>query len=201
MQWLFENHEPDSCWCLVHATHLDQGEREALGSSASLVGLCPTTEANLGDGFFPLQDFLGEGGSFGIGSDSHVSVSVSEELRWLEYQQRLLANQRNILALDSKKSTGRELFDMSLRGGSMALGRKAGDIAEGFRADWVVLDTNHPLLYGKTGDTLLDSWIFSGNVPVIRDVYVGGREVVSVGSHVEEDRIEEAFLETMKRIL
>ena len=201
VQWLFENHEPDSCWCLVHATHLDQGEREALGSSAALVGLCPTTEANLGDGFFPLQDFLGEGGSFGIGSDSHVSVSVSEELRWLEYQQRLLVNQRNILAVNSEKSTGRELFDMALRGGSRALGRKAGDIAEGFRADWVVLDTKHPLLYGKTGDSLLDSWIFSGNVPVIRDVYVGGREVVSEGIHVEEDRIEEAFLQTMKRIL
>ena len=201
VQWLFENHEPDSRWCLIHATHLDESERQLLAGSEAVAGLCPTTEANLGDGLFPMQEFLSEGGSFGIGSDSHISVSVSEELRWLEYQQRLLQRQRNLLCGDSGMSTGRNLFEKALAGGSQALGLGTGQLKEGSRADWLVLDHEHPLLEGRKGDALLDGWIFSGNVPLVRDVFVGGKQVIHEGRHLEEETIKNTYRKTLKRIL
>jgi formimidoylglutamate deiminase len=201
VQWLFENHEPDARWCLIHATHLDERERELLAGSEAVAGLCPTTEANLGDGLFPMQEFLSEGGSFGIGSDSHISVSVSEELRWLEYQQRLLQRQRNLLCGDSGMSTGRYLFEKALAGGSQALGLGAGQLKEGSRADWLVLDYEHPLLEGRKGDALLDGWIFSGNAPLVRDVFVGGKQVIHGGRHLEEETIKNTYRKTLKRIL
>jgi formimidoylglutamate deiminase len=201
VQWLFENHEPDARWCLIHATHLDERERELLAGSEAVAGLCPTTEANLGDGLFPMQEFLSEGGSFGIGSDSHISVSVSEELRWLEYQQRLLQRQRNLLCGDSGMSTGRYLFEKALAGGSQALGLGTGQLKEGSRADWLVLDYEHPLLEGRKGDALLDGWIFSGNAPLVRDVFVGGKQVIHGGRHLEEETIKNTYRKTLKRIL
>ena len=201
VQWLFENLEPDSNWCLIHATHLDSQERRTLAESEVTVGLCPTTEANLGDGIFPMQEFMEEGGGFGIGSDSHVSISLCEELRWLEYQQRLLQRQRNLLCGNSGMSTGRYLYEQALAGGSRAIGLGAGKLRAGSRADWLVLDPEHPLLAERSGDALLDSWIFSGNVPPVRDVFVGGRQLIFEGRHPEEKTIEANYRQTLKKIL
>ena len=165
------------------------------------VGLCPTTEANLGDGIFPMQEFMEEGGGFGIGSDSHVSISLSEALRWLEYQQRLLQRQRNLLCGEYGMSTGRYLYEQALVGGSRALGLGAGKLQAGSRADWLVLDPEHPLLAERSGDALLDSWIFSGNVPPVRDVFIGGRQLIFEGHHPEEKAIEANYRQTLKKIL
>jgi formimidoylglutamate deiminase len=152
-----------------------------------VAGLCPTTEANLGDGLFPLGSFLAAGGALGVGSDSHVSVSPVEELRWLEYGQRLMVEGRNVAGGFPHASTARSLLEAAWSGGSRALGFAAGALAEGFRADLLVLDPDHPLLAGRTDDLLLDSWVFSGNVTPVRHVMVGGRWVVRDGRHPREE--------------
>ncbi len=200
-EWLQSNITLGPQWCLVHATHLTDEEREGLAASGTVAGLCPSTEANLGDGMFPLCEFIEEGGSFSIGTDSHVSISVPEELRWLEYQQRLVKQKRNLLACGANRSTGAALFQKALAGGQKALGRRIGKLAPGYRADWLILEDEHPLLCGKTGNQLLDSWIFCGNVPLVRDVVVGGREVVRGGRHFREETITPLFRKTMKQLL
>jgi len=190
--WLLEHCNVDSRWCLVHATHIQADECTALAHSGAVVGLCPTTEANLGDGFFPMLSYLQAGGRFGIGSDSHISLSPVEELRWLEYGQRLLGQRRNVLA-SAGMSTGRSLYEGALHGGALASGRALGRIAPGYRADFVVLDRNNPLLFGRQGDALLDSWIFSGNTRSVREVFVGGRQWVSEGRHVNTEQITRQY--------
>jgi formimidoylglutamate deiminase len=160
-----------------------------------VAGLCPTTEANLGDGFFPAIDFLAAGGEFGIGSDSHISVSPIEELRWLEYGQRLVTRRRNRLSLGSAAGPhiGAALYRGALTGGRQALGRRIGRIAVGDRADLLVLDAGSPILAGKAGDTLLDALIFAGNTNVVRDVMVGGRFIIKNGRHHAEEAILERY--------
>jgi len=191
--WLLDNAPVDAHWCLVHATHLDAQETRDLAASGAIAGLCPTTEGNLGDGLFPLSDYLDAGGRWGIGSDSHVSVSVTEELRWLEYGQRLKTLSRNVGAPGQGGSTGTRLFADALAGGAQALGRHTGTLAPGFRADLVVLDPDHPVLFGRRGERLLDSWIFSGNETSIRHVMVGGRWRVRDGRHADEEAIAERY--------
>lgn len=186
--WLLDSFDIDSRWCLVHATHMTQAETRGLAVSGAVAGLCPTTEANLGDGLFPAKEFLGQGGAFGIGSDSQISVSPVEELRWLEYGQRLVERARNVLAGDDT-STGRRLFEGAVAGGARACGKKTGRIEAGYRADLITIDTEHPLLDGKQEDSLLDGWIFSGNANVVKDVFVGGRHVVANGVHPMQDTI------------
>ena len=197
VQWLLENFDVDGRWCLIHATHLTDQEITGLANSGAVAGICPTTEANLGDGIFPTADFLSRGGIFGIGSDSQVSVNPAEELRWLEYVQRLTSNGRNVLAgcygEKAAASTGRTLFDGALAGGARACGRRIGKLAVGYRADLVVLDSSHPRLAGRCGDDLLDSWIFSCDENPVRDVFVGGNKVVAGGVHVSEPQIAESF--------
>ncbi|MCV6605494.1 MAG: formimidoylglutamate deiminase, partial [Porticoccaceae bacterium] len=143
VEWLLERFEVDSRWCLIHATHLIETEIAELAHSGAVAGICPTTEANLGDGIFSTANYLFWGGRFGIGSDSQVSVNPAEELRWLEYAQRLTSNGRNVLAAEAGASTGRTLFDGALAGGAQACGRNIGKIEAGCRADFVVLDNNH----------------------------------------------------------
>ncbi|MDD9875923.1 MAG: formimidoylglutamate deiminase [Magnetovibrio sp.] len=198
--WLLEHAGVDARWCLVHATHLDIAETRGLAVSGAVAGLCPTTEANLGDGLFPLADYLGAGGAWGIGSDSHVSVSAVEELRWLEYGQRLATRSRNVAAPGHGGATGARLLTDALSGGARALGRPIGALAPGRRADLVVLDTDHPQLAGRAGDALIDSWIFSGNANPVRHVMTGGRWVIRDGRHAEEDAIADAYRATVARM-
>ena len=184
-------------WCLVHATHMDDEETAALAQSGAVAGLCPTTEANLGDGLFELAAFLAAGGRFGIGSDSHVSVSPVEELRWLEYGQRVTRLRRLVAASEDEPHCGARLWRAALAGGAQALGRRIGQLAPGYRADLVTIDHDHPLLAGRSGDLLLDSLVFAGNANPVRDVIVGGRWRVRDGRHPERERIAAAYRRTI----
>ena len=152
VQWLLANQPVDRHWCLVHATHMTEDETRALAASGAVAGLCPTTEANLGDGLFPLPGYLEHAGAFGIGSDSHISVDAAEELRLLEYGQRLHSRARNIGAGGEGRSTGAALLTAALLGGARALDRPAGAIAPGHLADLVVLDADSPALTGRRVD-------------------------------------------------
>jgi len=197
--WLMDAVDIDPRWCLVHATHLSDQETMRLARSGAVAGLCPTTEANLGDGLFPFRAFLDAGGRYGIGSDSHVSTSPVEELRWLEYGQRLSSRQRNI-AGSADLSTGAALYQSAGAGGAQALARKSGAIAPGRRADIVVLDCNAPVLAAAGIEALLDAYIFSGNVTPVRDVIVGGNRVVRDGALSGEDDIADAYRRTVARL-
>ncbi len=202
VEWLLQNAPVGPRWCLVHATHITDGEAARLAASRAVAGLCPTTEANLGDGVFPAPDYLAADGAFGIGSDSHISVSPVEELRWLEYGQRLNLKQRNVLAGgEGTPSVGALLFRRALTGGAQALARPIGRLAPGCRADLVVLDDDNPALYGRNGDVLLDSLIFAGNTNPVRAVMAGGRWVVQNGHHPHEEKIFAAYTAAMDVLL
>lgn len=197
IQWLYDNVAVDDRWCLIHATHAEPDEVTSMAKSKAVAGLCPTTEANLGDGLFPAVEFLAEGGILGIGSDSHVSLSVVEELRWLEYGQRLKHERRNRLYGDNKHVAG-YLYRAALQGGAQALGQKMGAIAVGNRADLVVLDGQHPLLAHVTGDDILGRWLFAGLNRMVKDVMVGGEWVVQDGRHADEIEAGRAFAAAVK---
>ncbi|GAB4534860.1 MAG: formimidoylglutamate deiminase [Haliangiales bacterium] len=199
--WLLEHAPVDARWCLVHATHIDASELTALAATDAVVGLCPSTEANLGDGLFPLGDYLAAGGRVGVGSDSQVSVDPIEELRWLEYGQRLRYQIRNVAASAAQPATGARLYRAALAGGAQALGRPLGALAPGHRGDLVVLDPAHPILVGRGGDRWLDAWVFSGNRRPVRDVMIGGRWVVRDGHHPAEAEINDRYRRTMERLL
>lgn len=201
LQWLYEHAPVDPRWCLVHATHAEADEVQAMARSGAVAGLCLTTEANLGDGIFPAVDFLARGGRLGIGSDSHVSVSVVEELRWLEYGQRLRDQRRNRLYRPEQPQVGRTLFDAALAGGAQALGQPVGALAVGSRADWIVLDGTDPYLATAGGDALLNRWLFAGGDRQVRDVMVAGRWVVRNGHHPAEEATAWAFAEVLRTVL
>jgi formimidoylglutamate deiminase len=196
--WLLDHAPVDPRWCLVHATHMDGAERVRLATSGAVAGLCQTTEANLGDGVFSLREFLREGGRFGIGTDSNVSTSPVEELRWLEYVRRLETRTRNVTENRAGASVAAALYTRALAGGTQALGRNAGAIAPGKLADIVVLDTEHPALVGRSGDALLDAWLFSGNSTPVRHVMVAGQWVVRDGAHRAQHAVASDFARTMR---
>jgi formimidoylglutamate deiminase len=198
--WLLDHQPVDRRWCLVHATHLAEGEMAGLARSGAVAGLCPTTEANLGDGLFPLEAFQAAGGRWGIGSDSHISVSPIEELRWLEYGRRLATLRRNVAALPGQ-STGAALWSRALAGGAQACGRRIGALEVGCRADLLVLDGTHPLAYGRAGDRLVDALVFAGNASLVRHVLVGGRWRVRDGAHAEEAAVAAAYRTVLDRLL
>lgn len=198
--WLLEHATVDANWCLVHATHMDPSEVSGAAASGAVVGLCPTTEANLGDGFFAVQAYREAGGRWGIGSDSHVSVNPVEELRWLEYGERLQRRRRALTPGPVEGSTGMALWRAALAGGAQALARPIGAIEAGRRGDLLVLDADAPTLYGRRGDALMDSLIFASTPPVVRDVMVGGKWVVREGRHRAEERIAAAFRRAIDRI-
>ena len=183
VEWLLAEMPVDARWTLVHATHVDAGEVDALARSGATVALCPTTEANLGDGLFPLRAWLDAGGSTGIGSDSHVSVSPVEELRWLEYGQRLATRRRNIAVGHPSGSVGETLFGTCLAGGLRACQQGSAD------TDVLVLDADAAELAGHGTDSVLDAWVFAGNRPLVREVHVAGRRVVAGGRHVAAETI------------
>jgi formimidoylglutamate deiminase len=187
-------------WCVIHATHMDEAETAMLARSGAVAGLCPTTEANLGDGLFDLGGYLTAGGRFGIGSDSHVSISPIEELRWLEYGQRLDTLRRLIAASEEQPHCGARLWRDAQAGGAQALGRRIGRLAPGYRADLIRLHAAHPILAGRAGDALLDTLVFSGNANLVRDVMVGGRWLVQAGRHLRRDEIADAYRAALKRL-
>ncbi len=198
--WLLDHAPVGPRWCLVHATHVDPTELAPLAASGAVVGLCQTTEANLGDGIFPLRAYLAEQGRFGIGSDSNVCTSPVEELRWLEYIRRLETRARNVSETRLGASVATSLYRRALDGGAQALGRNIGRIAPGCQADLVVLDTEHPALVGRTGDAVMDAWLFSGNATPVRDVMVSGRWQLRDGRHPRQDDIRAAFARSMHRL-
>lgn len=200
VQWLYEKLDVDQRWCLIHATHLTADEVGGIARSGAVAGLCPTTEANLGDGLFPLESFLAQGGVFGIGSDSHVSQSAVEELRWLEYGQRLQHQRRNIAVSDAQRNVGDFLWQGALRGGAQAAGRPVGALAPGLRADIVVLDDAHPNMFGLALDEVLGSLVFSGNDNLVKDVMVGGQWVVRNQQHVAQQTIAARFRQTLAEL-
>ncbi len=198
VQRLLEIAAVDGRWCLIHATHMVPDETEALARSGAAAGLCPLTEANLGDGTFDAVRFAAAGGRWGVGSDSHIQVGLADELRQLEYSQRLAHRARNVLA-QGGGSTGRALFDTALAGGAQALGTPPAEIAPGAPADLVALDARLPALAGRTGDALLDGWIFTGAKAVDR-VWSAGRPVVSEGRHVDHDRVAARYAAVAARL-
>lgn len=201
--WLLDHAAVDGRWCLVHATHLDEHEVARLAASGAVAGLCPTTEANLGDGIFPADTYLGGAtpGHIGIGSDSHVSVSVAEELRLLEYGHRLTRQRRAALATEVQPSPGARLFAEAAEGGARALGLDAGRIAPGCRADLVVLDPEHPALWNKSPAQALDAWVFAGDSGCVRDVMVGGEWRVRDRVHPREEDLARRFRAAQAELL
>ncbi len=201
VDWLL-NHAPvDARWCLVHATHVTEAETLAMAASGAVAGLCTVTEANLGDGIFPAADYLAAGGAFAVGSDSNILISAADELRTLEYAQRLSRRARNVLSTERRASTGRNLFDGALAGGGQALGVAGTGLAIGAPLDLVGLDATHPSLIGRRGDALLDGWIFAGRAGVIDGVWRSGRKMVSEGRHVGMAAIAARYRRTLEKVL
>ena len=199
VRWLLENHEVGRNWCLVHATHMDDDEIVSLAASEAVVCLCPSTEANLGDGLFPLREFIERSGRIAIGSDSHVSINPFEELRWLEYGQRLATRSRNVVSLRDGH-VGRELYERALEGGAGALAQRRAGFVEGGVADLVCLYGDDPMLTGHGDESRLDALVFSGYRLPVESVMVDGEWVVEAGDHRRTAETRAAFSETMQRI-
>ncbi len=199
VEWVLDNLQLDRRWCLIHCTQMEPHETTVLADTGAVAGLCPVTEASLGDGIFDGHRWLDRGGRIGIGSDSNIRISLSEELRQLEYSQRLRDRARAVLAT-TERSTARRMYDAMCTGGAQAVARDSGRIEPGAVADLVALDGGHPDLTGRTGDLLLDTWVFARDDRLVRDVWSGGRHVVRNGKHIRRDEIESGFRATMHRL-
>lgn len=200
VEWLLANADVSDRWCLVHSTHLTDAETDALAKSGAVAGLCPATEANLGDGIFPAIRYLAAGGRIATGTDSNIQIDPAAELRALEYSQRLAHRARGLLATEEAPSVGARLFRAAGEGGAQALGATFG-IAEGNAADIVSLDASHPALIERTGDRLLDGWIFAANRPAVDNVWRAGRQVVRNGVHIARDSIAARYRATLAKLL
>ena len=199
-EWLLANHTVDARWCLIHCTQMTEAETTALAQTGAIAGLCPVTESNLGDGIFNGTTYLGQGGTIGFGSDSNVQISLFEELKTLEYSQRLRDLSRAALAAQDR-STGRVLYEAAVRGGAQAGGRQSGAIEVGAWADLVGLDDDNRWLCNRQGDAMLDSLIFGGGGQAcVRDVWSAGRHVVKEGRHFKRDAIVNNFKTTMRQL-
>jgi formimidoylglutamate deiminase len=200
VEWLITNAEVDARWCLVHATHMTEDETQALAHTGAVAGLCPLTEANLGDGVFNADQYVAARGRLGIGSDSNIELDAAAELRQLEYNQRLRQRARNVLALRERESIGRRLYTDALVGGTQALGRAIGSIKSGQRADIVVLDAEHPDMAGSTDDLWLDKYIFVAGRRLVRTVFVGGVKVVDASAHKSRATVADRYRRTLARL-
>lgn len=198
VEWLLDNAMVDSRWCLIHATHMTEAETRDLAATGAVAGLCPETEGNLGDGIFNGRLFVEHRGRFGIGTDSNVSLDAAQELRQLEYAQRLAWRRRNVLVGNDGRSTGRSLFDAAIVGGSQALAVPGAGLATGAIADLVTFRRDHPSLAGLDGDALIDAWIFSADRSAIDCVWAAGRKCVEAGRHHQRDTLEQAYAITMR---
>lgn len=201
VQWLLDNAGLDARWTLVHATHLDDAEVAGLARSGATVAVCPTTEANLGDGLFPLRQYLDAGGRLGIGSDSHISVSPVEELRWLEYGQRLVTRRRNIAVGSDSPSVGHTLLRAVAASARDSSGHDIGLLQPGRFADALVLDVRAPQFAGASDADAIDRWVFSGNRNLVRETWVGGRCLAENGRHLRADSIAADYRIAVERML
>ncbi|MEY3959728.1 MAG: hypothetical protein RIR14_382 [Pseudomonadota bacterium] len=199
VEWLIGNADLSPRWCLIHATQMEAFETEAMAKSGAVAGLCPITEANLGDGIFDGVRFQAHGGVYGVGSDSNLRISLSEELRLLEYSQRLAAKGRALLA-DGARSTGRVLYETVCKGGALAAGREAGQIAVGNWADLMALDCSGPDLGASAGDMLLDTYVFAGDDRMVADLWSAGRHIVRGGRHARRDGIVAEYRAAIARL-
>ena len=199
--WLLDHEAVDNRWCLIHATHMDERETCDLAATGAVAGLCPITEANLGDGIFEGVAYMRAAGHFGVGSDSNIEISAPSELKQFEYSQRLRHRARNVLAKHEGHSIGASLYTHALEGGARALGRRIGGIEVGNRADMVVLDASHPDLAAVTGDRWLDAYVFVTGTAAIDKVIIGGRPVVTKGRHHRREVISGRYARTMARVL
>lgn len=200
VEWLLDNMDVDPRWCLIHATHMTDTETQTLAKTGALVGLCPVTEANLGDGIFNAEVYLNAGGRFGIGTDSNIKISPPEELRQLEYSQRLKHRSRNVLATEDG-STGERLYTSAALGGAQALNRDTGVLQIGKLADMVALDGNAPTLCALRDDQILDGFIFAGDRSLITDVWSAGRHQVQGGQHIAQSQIVAQYRQTMTDLM
>ncbi|MEO1316862.1 MAG: formimidoylglutamate deiminase [Pseudomonadota bacterium] len=196
----------DPRWCVVHATHMTAEETEGLARSGAVAGLCPITEANLGDGIFPGPDFLRAGGRLGVGSDSNVRIALGEELRMLEYGQRLTMRARGCMVPEGGEgappvSTGETLWRAAAEGAAQALDRRAGRIAEGYLADLLAPNLSHPALAPLPLDALIDGMVFAAGDGTVAELWSAGRHVVQEGRHPRRETVEVRFLETMRRLI
>jgi formimidoylglutamate deiminase len=201
VQWLLDNAGLDSRWCVIHATHTTEPEIRALAASGAVVGLCPLTEASLGDGIFDGAGYLAAQGRFGIGTDSNIQIDAAAELRQLEYGQRLTWRARNVMATQEGESTGRRLFATALAGGTQALQRPIGALAAGLRADVVLLNGDHPDLASRHSDQWLDAWIFVAGRAAVKTVLVGGETFVDGGRHRAREAIEARYRRVVASLL
>ncbi len=199
VEWLLKNVELGPRWCLIHATQMEPFETEGMARSGAVAGLCPITESNLGDGIFDGTRFRAAGGVFGVGSDSNVRISLSEELRTLEYSQRLAGKGRAMLA-DARRSTGRVLYEEAAKGGAVAGGRASGAIAPGLWADLLALDCSGPDMAFAAGDTLLDTFLFAGDDRTVAEVWSAGRHIVTGGRHAGREAIRARYRAAMARL-
>lgn len=197
--WLLQQFPVNQRWCLVHATHMSPAELQSAATSRVIVGLCPTTEADLGDGVFATSSWLQAGGRFAVGSDSNVRLSVSEELRLLEYNARLGSGKRNVLQI-AEQTCGRFLYQHAAAAGGIAIGQPVGRLEPGYRADLLELDTQHEMLAGCAPDVALDSWIFAADEAMLSSVWVAGRRVIEHGHHVHEEQFRAGFSKVMLQL-
>ncbi len=200
IEWLLKNHELGKNWCLIHCTQMAPDETRGLAKTGAVVGLCPITESSLGDGIFDGMNYLDAVGKIGIGSDSNIRISVSEELRTLEYSQRLRDRGRAMFAT-SQKSTGRRLYEATVAGSVQAIARDAGSIEVGKLVDLVALDANSIHLANRSGDEILDSWIFAANDELVTDVWSAGRHVVREGKHKHHEAITQAYRKVLGQLV
>lgn len=200
VEWLLDHGDIDGRWCVIHATHMTPEETVGLARSGAVAGLCPITEASLGDGIFDAARFLQAAGLFAVGTDSNVQIDAAAELRQLEYSQRLAHRERNVLSGQEGDSTGTRLFEAALAGGAQALGQSMGAIAPGHRADFVVLDAEHPALAAASQTSWLDCWIFSADRSIVKDVYAAGLHVVADGRHTKREAITARYRSALGRL-
>lgn len=200
VEWLSDHVQLDGRWCLVHATHMTEAETRAVAASGAVAGLCPITEANLGDGLFPVETFLDAGGVYGIGSDSNVLIDCAEELRLLEYGQRLTRRARNVMARAAGQSTGAALYAGASAGGATALG-VANGIAAGMPADIVSLNLDHPAMLHRQGDAITDSFVFAAGRSAIDCVWRHGDKLVSNGRHHARDRVVRDYAKVLEKLI
>jgi formiminoglutamate deiminase len=200
VEWLLNEMPVGANWCLIHCTHMTDDETSRLARSGAVAGLCPVTEANLGDGIFNGQAYLAAGGAFGTGSDSNIRITLSGELAQLEYSQRLKSGTRNALAIE-EGSTGEQLYLRAARGSAQALGRKAGAIAPGHLADLTGLNTRHIALCALRPAQWVDGWLFAGDDGVVSDVWAAGRHIVRGGRHAAHDAITARYRAAMAGLM